>query len=148
MVHNPVQARPVYGEVDTIVAGHIHTTRLEVIDGSVVAVVGSSGATGVGDMLSDDENPFEFQLLRYVEGELVAIDQIRLEGADGDFVLNRILIRERMEDTTDDISDDGAYEPSLEEMQAEDPDSVTTTTVDAGRLEPGTTTTTTPGDPP
>src|SRR5690606_38713875 len=109
MVHNPVQARPAYGKVDTVVAGHIHTTRLEVIDGTVVSVVGSSGATGVGDMLTEDDNPFEFQLLRYVDRQLVAIDQIQLQGAGGDFVLNRILVRDDRDDTADDLSDDGAY---------------------------------------
>ena len=142
MVHNPVQARPVYGKVPTVVAGHIHRTQLEVIDGTVISVVGSSGATGVGDLLTEGDNPFEFQLLRYVDDQLVAVDQIKLQGADGDFVLNRILIRERMDDTADDISDDGAYEPSLEEMQDLDPDSVTTTTVEPDSLD--TTTTTAP----
>ncbi|MDQ2677511.1 MAG: metallophosphoesterase [Actinomycetota bacterium] len=142
MVHNPVQARAVYGDVDTVVAGHIHTTRLEVIDGTVVAVVGSSGATGVGDMLTEDDNPFEFQLLRYVDRKLVAIDQIKLQGAGGDFVLNRILLRGDLEDTAEDLSDDGAYEPSLEEMQELDPDSVTTTTVDGSLLSSTTTSST------
>lgn len=141
MVHNPVQARPAYGEVDTVVAGHIHQTRLEVIDGTVVSVVGSSGATGVGDMLTEGDNPYEFQLLRYVDRKLVAIDQIQLQGAGGDFVLNRILIRDEMDDTADDLSDDGAYEPSLEEMQERDPDAVTTTTIDPDILDALTTTT-------
>src|SRR5690606_3397627 len=74
MVHNPVQARPALGEVDTVVAGHVHTTRFEVVDGTVVAIVGSSGATGVGDLLTEDDNPYAFQLLRYVDRRLVAID--------------------------------------------------------------------------
>ena len=143
MVHNPVQARPVYGEVDTVVAGHVHTTRLEVVDGTVVAIVGSSGATGVGDLLTEGDNPYHFELLRYVDRKLVAIDQITLQGADGDFVLNRILLRGDLEDTTDDVSDDGAYEPSLEEMRELDPDSITTTTVDGALLDPSPTPTTT-----
>ncbi len=142
MVHNPVQARPALGEVDTVVAGHVHTTRLEIVDGTVVAVVGSSGATGVGDLLTEGDNPFAFQLLRYVDQRLVAIDQITLQGADGDFVLNRILLRGELDDTADDVSDDGAYEPSLEEMQELDPDSVTTTTVDRALLDPSTTSST------
>ena len=136
MVHNPVQARPALGEVDTVVAGHVHTTRLEIVDGTVVAVVGSSGATGVGDLLTEGDNPFDFELLRYVDRTLVAIDQITLQGADGDFVLNRILLRGELDDTADDVSDDGAYEPSLEEMQELDPDSITTTTVDGALLDP------------
>ena len=143
MVHNPVQARPAYGKVPTVGAGHIHTTRLEVVDGTVVAGVGSSGATGVGDLLTEGANPFDFQLLLYVDRKLVAIDQITLQGADGDFVLNRILLRGELDDTADDVSDDGAYEPSLEEMQELDPDSITTTTVDGALLDPSPTPTTT-----
>ena len=147
MVHNPVQARPVYGDVATVVAGHIHTTRLEVIDGTVVAVVGSSGATGVGDLLTEGDSPYDFQLLRYVDRTLVAIDQITLQGADGDFVLNRILLRGELDDTAEDISDDDAYEPSLEEVEEIDPDSLTTTTVDRRLIEPQTTTSSTTTEP-
>ncbi len=137
MVHNPVQARPVYGKVPTVAAGHLHTSRLEVVDGTVVAIVGSSGATGVGDLLVESTNDYEFELLRYRDGELVAVDRLRLEGAEGDFVLHRIRIDEP-DDTTDDVDDEGADEPSLEEVREKDPAAATTTTVDPADL-PGTT---------
>ena len=138
MVHNPVQARPVYSKVPTVAAGHLHTSRLEVVDGTIVAIVGSSGATGVGDLLVESTNDYEFELLRYRDGRLVAVDRLRLEGAAGDFVLQRIRLDDP-EDTTDDVDDEGADEPSLEEVRENDPGAATTTTVDAGDL-PGTTT--------
>lgn len=138
MVHNPVQARPVYGKVATVAAGHLHTSRLEVVDGTVVAIVGSSGATGVGDLLMESTNDYEFELLRYRGGELVAVDRLRMKGAAGDFVLHRILI-DASDDTADDVDDEGADEPSLEEVREEDPAAATTTTVDPADL-PGTTT--------
>lgn len=150
MVHNPVQARPAYGKVPTIAAGHLHRTRLEVVDGSIVAIVGSSGATGVGDLLVDSTNNYDFELLRYRDGVLVAVDQLRLEGAAGDFVLHRNLIDDP-DDTTDDVDDEGADEPSLDQVRESDPDAATTTTVDPAKL-PGATdltnTTTTDGDGP
>ncbi len=146
MVHNPVQARPVYGQVPSVAAGHLHTSRLEVIDGTVVAIVGSSGATGVGDLLVESGNDYEFELLRYRDGVLVAVDQLRLEGAAGDFVLHRIRIDDP-DDTADDIDDEGADEPSLEEVRERDPDAATTTTVDPADL-PGATTSTTDGEGP
>jgi hypothetical protein len=133
LVHSPVQARPILGQVPVIVAGHIHRTRLEVLDGSVVAVVGSSGATGLGDLLVDETSPYEFQILRFLDGTLVAVDQIQLTGADGDFVLNRQVIRADEGDTDNlDLVEEVVEEASLDDLDEEQlqqiPTSVPTTT--------------------
>lgn len=152
MVHNPVQIRPVLGKVPAAVAGHIHQTRLEVIDGTIVAVVGSSGATGVGNLIVEEDEPYRFELLRFVDGELVAVDQIELRGAGGDFVLNRRLIRGDEPDTDPDADDDvtgvEVEEPSREQVEADSPESLdaaTSTTTAGGTDGADTTDTTAPG---
>jgi hypothetical protein len=145
LVHSPVQATPVLGDVDAIAAGHLHRTTLDIVDGSVIAIVGSSGATGLGDLLVDESSPYRFELLRFIDGTLVAVDQIELRGATGDFVLNRRLIGGDEEDTEGDSLTEEVDEPSLEEIEESDPDalerlpnsttsttSTTTTTTDDG----------------
>ncbi|HTO00365.1 MAG TPA: metallophosphoesterase family protein [Microthrixaceae bacterium] len=131
MVHNPVQLKPVLGKVPAAAAGHLHQTKLEVIDGTVVAIVGSSGATGLGDLLVEADAPYRFEILRFQNGELVAVDEITLNGAAGDFTLQRRLIETEAADTADQLPDSGPGEPSLEQMEAENPealDAVTSTT--------------------
>jgi predicted phosphodiesterase len=137
MVHSPVQARPVIGDVPAVAAGHLHRTRLEILDGSVVAVVGSSGATGLGDLIIDEGAPYRFQLLRFLDGTLVAVDQIELTGADGDFVLNRRVIRKDEGATGDEeIVTTQVREPSLEELGSEQVEMPTSAPL-TGRAPPG-----------
>jgi predicted phosphodiesterase len=133
LVHSPVQAQPILGQVPVIAAGHLHRTRLEVLEGSVVAVVGSSGATGLGDLLVDEASPYEFQILRFLDGTLVAVDQIELTGAEGDFVLNRRVIRADEDDTDDrELVEEVVEEASLDDLDEEQlqqiPTSAPTTT--------------------
>jgi predicted phosphodiesterase len=149
MVHNPVQIRPVLGEVPVAAAGHLHQTELQVVDGTVITVVGSSGATGVGNLIVEADAPYRFELLRFVRGELVAVDQIELRGAAGDFVLNRRLISGDEPDTDvdgEDVTDIEVDEPSLERVERDDPSSLTSTTTSTTTSSGPTssTTTTTP----
>ena len=44
LVHNPVQARPALGRVPVVAAGHLHRSELELLEGTTLTVVGSSGA--------------------------------------------------------------------------------------------------------
>ena len=127
LVHNPVQLRPVLGQIPAAAAGHLHETRLEVVDGTVVAIVGSSGATGVGDLLVDEEAPYRFQLLRFVDERLVAVDQIELLGAGGDFELDRRLIRPDAAETDGAALSEEVDEPPRSEIDQEDLDRVTST---------------------
>jgi Icc-related predicted phosphoesterase len=146
MVHNPVQIRPVLGEAPAAAAGHVHTTSFEIIDGTAVAVVGSSGATGVGNLIVEADEPYRFELLRFVGGELVAVDQIELQGAGGDFVLHRLLVdrdAESVPAADDDITRNEVEEPSLEQVEAEDPDSLTSTSLDQDAVDTTVTTPTT-----
>ena len=120
LVHSPVQARPVVGDVPVVAAGHLHRNTFEVVDGSVLTVLGSSGAAGLENLLVDEGQPYRFQLLRFLDGELVAIDQIELRGADGDFFLERRLIGPEEEETDGDALTEQVDEPSLEEVDSED----------------------------
>lgn len=131
MVHNPVQLRPILGKVPAAAAGHLHETKLEVIEGTVVAIVGSSGATGLGDLLVEEDEPYRFEILRFLDRRLVAVDEISLNGASGDFTLRRRLLDTDEQDTTDELPDPVVDEPSLEEMEEENPEAleaVTSTT--------------------
>lgn len=131
LVHNPVQLRPALGKVPVAAAGHLHLTRLSVIRGTTVAVVGSSGATGLGNLLVDKTQPYRFELLRFSNRKLVAVDQIELNGDGGDFTLRRIMIRPEQPDTTDRLPEPATDEPSREQIENEDPevlDAVTSTT--------------------
>ena len=116
-VHNPLQATPVLGEVPAVAAGHRHKFELGRVDGTVVAVVGSSGATGLGSLLVETDEPYSFELLRFVDGELVAVDSLQLRGTNGEFDSRRRLVRPEV-DLDDDpgIVDDLVIEPSLEDV--------------------------------
>lgn len=146
MVHNPVQLRPILGKVPAAAAGHLHRTKLEVIDGTVVAIVGSSGATGLGDLLVEENQPYRFEILRFLDGRLVAVDEISLNGASGDFTLHRRLLDIDEEDTADELPDSVVDEPSLQQMEEENPEglqTVTSTTAAGSANDPETVVTST-----
>lgn len=128
LVHNPVQAEPALGHVQAIAAGHIHRSRLEVVDGSVVAIVGSSGAAGLENLLVDEGAPYRFEFLRFVDGKLVAVDQVELSGADGDFVLHRRLISDDEAETDREALTEQVQEPSLEDVGRDELERLSTTT--------------------
>ena len=126
LVHNPVQAQAAVGRVGAVAAGHTHRTRLEITGGTAIAVVGSSGAAGLENLLVDEGQPYRFQLLRFVDGELVAVDHIELRGAGGDFALQRRLVS-MDEETGEDVLTEQVEEPSADELDEEELDRVTTT---------------------
>ena len=91
-IHNPVQAVPAMGKVATVIGGHVHRFTLSESDGTVLATVGSSGATGLGALLVETRENYAFELLRFSGKRLVAIDTIELRGTRGEFVSRRHLI--------------------------------------------------------
>jgi hypothetical protein len=54
-----------------------------------VAVVGTTGARGVGSFLTGEDLPFQAQLLRFSGGRLVAVDRIEIQGVGGSFRIER-----------------------------------------------------------
>jgi predicted phosphodiesterase len=148
LVHNPVMAAPVVGEVAVIAAGHLHRSELEIVDGTVLAVVGSSGANGLGNLLVDEDAPYEFELLRFDGDRLVAIDTIRVDGDDGSFELRRTLIDDRDLAASEGVDLEPELElevPSREDLDPDELDRVTTslplpgapTTATSGSLPAG-----------
>ena len=93
-VHDPVQADAVVGLVPAVVGGHRHAFDLWEEEGTVVSVVGSTGATGVGSFLADEDVPFQAELLRFVGARLVSVDRIELQGVAGSFRSERHMIAE------------------------------------------------------
>jgi hypothetical protein len=59
-----------------------------------VSVVGSTGATGLGSLLTEADLPYSADLLRFRHGKLVAIDRLEVVGVSGDLVVQRHTITE------------------------------------------------------
>lgn len=91
-VHDPAQAAAVAGLVPVVVAGHVHerTEREEL--GTKVLTIGSTGATGLEAFAVETRRPYEAEVLRFVDSELVAIDHLSVSGIDGGFTLERRLV--------------------------------------------------------
>jgi Icc-related predicted phosphoesterase len=93
-VHDPAQAARSTGVVRAVAAGHVHERTMERIDGTWVMTIGSTGATGLGSFTVDTDQPYEAEVLRFQDGELVAVDHLRVEGIDGAFTLERRIIED------------------------------------------------------
>ena len=137
-IHNPAMASAVAGKAPLVVAGHLHHSVLSAEDGTLVSVVGSTGATGLGSLTVEAEQTYVAQVLRFRGGDLVAVDAIELSGTMGDFVVRRTLITEEIiAGEPDDDLDADPEEPTLEELELDedgnpiDPDATTTTDPDA-----------------
>ena len=97
-VHDPAQAQASLGAVDLVLAGHVHRRTWTVDAGTLVLTVGSTGATGLGAFTVDADLAYEAAVLYFEDGELVAVDNIAMHGTDGDFRIDRRLVRPQPED--------------------------------------------------
>jgi predicted phosphodiesterase len=94
-VHDLRQAADVDGAVPVVIAGHTHETSSEVgRRGTRFLTVGSTGATGLGSFTVRTDLPYEAELLRFDDGQLVAIDRIVVRGLGGGFVVEREVIEQ------------------------------------------------------
>lgn len=105
-VHDPAQAAASLGQVPAIVAGHVHETTWTEEGGSLLLTVGSTGATGLGAFTVDADLAYEAAVLYFEDGRLVAVDNIALRGTDGDFRIDRRLVRSADHDVEDDVDID------------------------------------------
>lgn len=139
-VHNPVILRDVVGTTPVAIAGHIHRFELGASKGTVLAVVGSTGATGLGSLLSESDQPYAAQVLRFSGRDLVAVDQVEVVGTSGDLVVRRHVVTaaDRDADDADFIGRDveegsGAGPPTTDPAATTGPDATgpdaTSTTV-------------------
>lgn len=92
-VHDAEQARSALGDVQVVVAGHVHRRSWTVASGTLVLTVGSTGATGLGAFTVDSDLAYEAAVLYVDDGDVVAVDNIALRGTDGDFRIDRRLVR-------------------------------------------------------
>jgi predicted phosphodiesterase len=128
-IHNPAMASAVTGEVPVVMAGHLHRSVTTAQDGTVIAVAGSTGATGLGSLTVLADKPYQAQVLRFDDGELVAIDNIELIGTSGNFVVRRTLITEEFaEGVPDPVLEADPEEPTLEDRDGSTGTSATTST--------------------
>lgn len=150
LVHHALAAKTVMGKVPVVAAGHIHKSRTEIVDGTVVAIVGTSGANGLGNLLVDEDAPYEFELLRFIDNTLVAIDNIKVNSNDGSFELSRKLIRPTDLDGSEEnelsSTEDEGETPSLEDLSQGQIDQVTTTLPIPGATPASSSTTSVAGD--
>ena len=93
-VHDVRSAGRVPGLAPLVLAGHTHHRSHETVDGTTFLTVGSTGATGLGSFTIDTSAPYEAQVLRFVDGRLVAYDYVTLRGIGGSFTIERRLTSE------------------------------------------------------
>ena len=82
LVHDPITARPLLGQVPLVLAGHAHERRVEQADGTVLMVQGSTGGAGLRALEGEDPTPITLSVL-YLDPEtrrLQAYDDITLGG--------------------------------------------------------------------
>lgn len=82
LVHDPIAARPLLGQVPLVLAGHAHERRVEQADGTVLMVQGSTGGAGLRALEGEDPTPVTLSVL-YLDPEtrrLQAYDDITLGG--------------------------------------------------------------------
>jgi predicted phosphodiesterase len=91
-VHDPVLGEGAQGRVPLIVAGHLHRHTANRKSGTLVLTVGSTGATGIGSFTAEDGQPYEAEVLRFVNRQLVAVDRVELRGVGGSFRVDRMLV--------------------------------------------------------
>jgi len=94
-VHDPSQAAATMGVVPVVVAGHVHERTERVEKGTLVLTVGSTGSTGLGAFTVETARSYDAQVLRFLDGELVAVDHLSVSGIDGAFTLERRLVEPR-----------------------------------------------------
>lgn len=91
-VHDPVLAEGALGRVPVVVAGHVHERSASRREGTLLLTVGSTGSTGLGSFTVNTARSYEAEVLRFVDGSLVAVDYVTLRGVGGSFRVDRQLV--------------------------------------------------------
>jgi predicted phosphodiesterase len=95
-VHDGRLAERVIGKVPIILRGHTHRAKVEKRAQSTVVDAGTTGATGIRLLQSEEPQKLNFTLsLLYIdplEKKLIAVDSVEVTALEGDFVLKRNLI--------------------------------------------------------
>lgn len=83
LVHDPVLAGPLDGEVPLVLAGHLHERVTEELDGGTLLLVqGSTGGAGLRGLQGEEPTPLTCTVLYMdrISGQLQAYDDITLGG--------------------------------------------------------------------
>ncbi|MGH8574168.1 MAG: metallophosphoesterase family protein, partial [Gammaproteobacteria bacterium] len=70
-VHDLRLAAESMGEVDVVLAGHTHERAVNELSGTMVLVVGSSGATGLGSFLVETDIPYQAEIVYLQEDRVI-----------------------------------------------------------------------------
>jgi predicted phosphodiesterase len=77
------------GAVPLVIAGHTHERARDVVDGTLVLTVGSTGATGLGSFTAETATDYEAEILYFRAGELTTVDYITFHGLGDEFEIDR-----------------------------------------------------------
>ncbi len=82
LVHDPLAAAPLLGQVPLVLTGHTHQRTAETVDGTTVLTEGSTGGAGLRALESEDPTPVTLTVLYLdaVTKRLQAYDEITLGG--------------------------------------------------------------------
>lgn len=101
------------GLVPLVISGDLHRRTEEVVDGTGLLTVGSTGAGGLGSFTVDTDQPYEAEILRFVDGRLAVLDYVTLSGLSGNFTIDRI-VYEAPDADTDTDADPGRETDELD----------------------------------
>jgi predicted phosphodiesterase len=79
------------GKVPLVICGDIHKRSEDVVGGTRLLTVGSTGATGLGSFTRDDDRSYEAEVLHFVHGSLKALDYVTVKGPSGAFNVDRVV---------------------------------------------------------
>lgn len=104
VIHNPRIASGFWGKVPVVLSGHDHQYKIKVKSNSVFIDAGTSGAAGVGALMTEKEIPYSFVLLHYARtGEgimrLKYTDTIRISNLQSGYSLERRVYSEIFADS-------------------------------------------------
>ena len=88
-VHDQRLAEDSYGNVPLVVAGHTHERDSRIEDGTILLVVGSTGATGLGSFTVEAELPYEAQVIYFRDGLPSAVDYVSFKSLGSEFDVQR-----------------------------------------------------------
>ena len=112
LVHEPLMADPLFGEVPLVLDGHVHERRSRFADGTLELTQGSSGGAGLRTLVGEAPLPLQMSILHFDRdsGALVAVDDVTVGGVgERSVTVERRSPEsyvEEADDETDDESDD------------------------------------------
>ena len=88
-VHDERLAEDSYGEVPLVLAGHTHERDSRIEEGTILLVVGSTGATGLGSFTVEADLPYEAQVIYFRDGLPSAVDYVSFKSLGSEFDIER-----------------------------------------------------------